>query len=241
MSFKLRPAVEDDCIHISRIAKAAFPRMSAILFPAHLRTEENQEDEVTWRATRTLARMKNGVLTVVAVEVDEKTGAELNIVAFSQWQKPRSPNEQVQSLDQVDQTSSRPSGMDKRASEEILEVVHNQEARILGESASDTWSEFRVLVYPEIRPDKILQVCLLLAVHPAYHRRGLGTRVLRWGLDQAAAEGKRAFVTSSKKGRDLYVSQGMREVGVDVVWGEEPHYAMITGRACGTLPDEDKI
>lgn len=144
MSFKLRPAVEDDCIHMSRIVKVAFPRISAVLFPTHLKTEENKDEEVTWRAGRTLARMKHGMPTVVAVEVDENTGAELKVVAFSQWQRPgSSDSEPVQQLGQVDQIVPRPSGMDKRASDEVLEVMHDQQARVLGSSAPDTWCEFK--------------------------------------------------------------------------------------------------
>lgn len=49
-----------------------------------------------------------------------------------------------------------------------------------------------------------------LNVAPPYQRRGLAKIMLKWGLDQAAAEGVPAFVKSSPAGVKVYEQMGFR-------------------------------
>ncbi|KAL2846163.1 hypothetical protein BJY01DRAFT_213520 [Aspergillus pseudoustus] len=44
----------------------------------------------------------------------------------------------------------------------------------------------------------------MLAVDPEYGRRGLGARLLKWGLDRADSERVITFISSSPAGRTLY-------------------------------------
>jgi len=63
-------------------------------------------------------------------------------------------------------------------------------------------------------------VCMVLCIDPDYQRKGLGRMLLRWGLDKADAEGKRAFLTSTPEGKPLYLSEGMKEMGEpNDLWG----------------------
>lgn len=65
----------------------------------------------------------------------------------------------------------------------------------------------------------------LLVVRPAYQGRGVGTRLLGWGLDKADGLGLRAWIDASPKGFELYRRLGWREVERLVIgmgeWGGE--------------------
>ncbi|KAL2856782.1 hypothetical protein BJX68DRAFT_191657 [Aspergillus pseudodeflectus] len=50
----------------------------------------------------------------------------------------------------------------------------------------------------------------MLAVDPAFGRRGLGARLLKWGLDRADGERVITFISSSPTGRGLYEKHGCR-------------------------------
>ncbi|KAJ0414823.1 hypothetical protein BJY00DRAFT_294498 [Aspergillus carlsbadensis] len=52
----------------------------------------------------------------------------------------------------------------------------------------------------------------MLAVDPAFGRRGLGGRLLKWGLDRADGERVITFISSSPTGRGLYEKHGCRAV-----------------------------
>ncbi|KAH7039677.1 acyl-CoA N-acyltransferase [Microdochium trichocladiopsis] len=53
----------------------------------------------------------------------------------------------------------------------------------------------------------------ILACHPAYHRRGIGKQLVRWGLEKARREGLDLTVFGSPMGSLLYRNVGFREVG----------------------------
>jgi len=139
MLFVLRPAVEADALALSRVSKRAFPHTSLNLFPPHLQTEENKDSETNWRIQRTVTRMRKGFPAVVAVKVDEATGQELAIVGYSQWEPPHDAS--VDS-DIVTEGQNIPDGMDKDKAAELLKVLEEQEKRLLGDKAKDTWSAF---------------------------------------------------------------------------------------------------
>nr|GAT51498.1 predicted protein [Mycena chlorophos] len=56
----------------------------------------------------------------------------------------------------------------------------------------------------------------LMFVDPAYQSRGIGKALLRWGLDQADAEGIPAYLEASDEGLPLYQKSGFEVVG----WNE---------------------
>lgn len=61
----------------------------------------------------------------------------------------------------------------------------------------------------------------MLVVRPAYHRRGIGEGILRWGLKIADEEGWKAWIDASPVGVGLYERLGWREVERLVVDGGE--------------------
>ncbi|KAM7195164.1 hypothetical protein V8F33_006838 [Rhypophila sp. PSN 637] len=142
MPFKLRPATKDDCIQIAHLEPKAFPELSAILFPAHLKTEEKQDDEIAWRVGGSLDYLRDGLPTVVMVETaDDDSGQELRVVGVSSWDRPRVDDGRAESLSEIDDMVAEPSGLDESAIAEISRVIDDQEKRFLGESAADTWTK----------------------------------------------------------------------------------------------------
>lgn len=57
-----------------------------------------------------------------------------------------------------------------------------------------------------------IEVINYLAVHPDYQRKGLGSRLLRIGLDAADRDNAEAFLIATAKGAPLYSKMGFREV-----------------------------
>lgn len=72
--------------------------------------------------------------------------------------------------------------------------------------------------------------CRVLAVHPDYHRRGLGQLLLAEGLDAADAAEAQAFIEASDKGYWLYRKLGWEDVdelAVDVGGGHVEKMALM--------------
>lgn len=53
----------------------------------------------------------------------------------------------------------------------------------------------------------------ILLCHPLYQRRGAGSALTRWGIDQAARYGLDTTVFASPMGLELYRKLGFREIG----------------------------
>jgi GNAT superfamily N-acetyltransferase len=62
-----------------------------------------------------------------------------------------------------------------------------------------------------------------LYVRPEFQRKGLGGRLVEWGLQKAEERGLQVYIESTEKGLGLYLKYGMTEVDrVDVdlePWG----------------------
>ena len=56
-----------------------------------------------------------------------------------------------------------------------------------------------------------------LAVLPALQRKGVGTALVKWGMEQAAPHGEKVYVDSSYVGKPMYAKLGFKEVGGFVV------------------------
>jgi GNAT superfamily N-acetyltransferase len=52
----------------------------------------------------------------------------------------------------------------------------------------------------------------MLGVHPSYQGRGLASKLLKWGLDRADAEGVEAYLSSSPEGKPVYEKYGFKSV-----------------------------
>lgn len=52
----------------------------------------------------------------------------------------------------------------------------------------------------------------MLGVHPSYKGKGLGSKLLKWGLERADAEGLEVYLSASPEGKPLYEKFGFRIV-----------------------------
>jgi ribosomal protein S18 acetylase RimI-like enzyme len=56
-----------------------------------------------------------------------------------------------------------------------------------------------------------------IAVDPAFHHRGIGARVMRWGVERAEREGCPIILVASSEGYRLYEKLGFETYGVITV------------------------
>ena len=56
-----------------------------------------------------------------------------------------------------------------------------------------------------------------LATHPKYQRKGVGKRLLKWGIKRAEMEGIPIGLIASPEGAGLYASAGFKDVGLCVL------------------------
>lgn len=61
----------------------------------------------------------------------------------------------------------------------------------------------------------VYMVLQSLATDPNYQRRGIGSKLVQWGLDQADAEGLPCWIHASDAGRRVYEAAGFEQVGYD--------------------------
>jgi ribosomal protein S18 acetylase RimI-like enzyme len=52
----------------------------------------------------------------------------------------------------------------------------------------------------------------MLGVHPSYQGCGLASKLLKWGLERADAEGVETYLSASPEGRPMYEKYGFRIV-----------------------------
>jgi Sortase and related acyltransferases len=67
----------------------------------------------------------------------------------------------------------------------------------------------------------------MLGVHPSQEGKGLGSKLLRWGLTRADAEGVEVYLSASPAGRPLYLKYGFREVDTFEPYPDYVQVAMI--------------
>ncbi|KAK3500486.1 acyl-CoA N-acyltransferase [Neurospora crassa] len=188
MTITLRPATEADAPSIARIATAAFAdSLSPLIFPrSQLATATVTEadltaDEITWRTSMYIKRMREGKPCVVAVEVDESTGEEKQILGSAHWQKPGPEGPEVLGVE------VRPATYDKDMFAKVVERFTTKDKETLGPRGhEDYW------------------YAILISVDPKRYRRGIGRKLLNWGLAHARKEGRDAYLTATDAGVPLY-------------------------------------
>jgi GNAT superfamily N-acetyltransferase len=52
----------------------------------------------------------------------------------------------------------------------------------------------------------------MMCVLPSHQGKGLGTRLLEWGLEKATEEGMGVYLTATEKGRELYLKHGFEVI-----------------------------
>ncbi|KAK3695704.1 acyl-CoA N-acyltransferase [Podospora appendiculata] len=223
MAWKLRPAVDADGLAIGRIGREAFLEsgFGRILFTPRSDDEEpaDPEEEIQWRRRRAIRRMNEGIPTLVVVDEAPGDNGEETVLGFAQWERPATslppvaagavPQASIATEGQKADDPPKSLNLDKM--QHMFKVFDEEIEKVLG-------------------PDghKNMWYLMLLAVDPKYQGRGVGKTLLRWGMDQAAAEGKKTFLLATVEGRPLYEKQGFRVLSDFEVYGTV-NYAMLLG------------
>lgn len=90
--------------------------------------------------------------------------------------------------------------------------------RALSRENLDAYNALTSDTFPETEYPEFLYLGVL-AVHPDHQRRGIGSKLLNWGLERARREGVRVGTEASPAGKGLYEKFGF-EVVREVVWDE---------------------
>ncbi|KAL0931234.1 uncharacterized protein CTRU02_213969 [Colletotrichum truncatum] len=185
MTIEIVPAVEADCRRFAQLDKAAFGASSSegdiqrILFPPSSAVEE---DAPTARRAALMAKiMREDPSAHFIKAVDTELSCEEAIVGFAKWHV---------------WTDGMPPSPQRQWG-----VGCNAEACGKFFGGMDKLKE-RVMM------GKSCVYLQPLITHPDYQRQGIGTRMVQWGLDEAARLNLPAFLLSSSDGLSLYQKCG---------------------------------
>ncbi|PWY94580.1 acyl-CoA N-acyltransferase [Aspergillus sclerotioniger CBS 115572] len=114
------------------------------------------------------------------------TAADGAIAAFAKWRFPVPPTPEDK------HKTAWPPSSDADLCEQFFQGMDSERTRIMGEK------EYFYLD--------------LLGTRPEFNGKGIGSRLLRWGLERADAAGVDTFLSSTPQGRRLYERYGFRMV-----------------------------
>ncbi|KAH8910705.1 acyl-CoA N-acyltransferase [Coniochaeta sp. PMI_546] len=185
-----------------------------IMFPGG---EATREEELRWRSQRFRTSLRDPTKRfVVAVEetVLENGTPKNQIVGWARWtaisavpEPEKSPEEKAKEMEE--KMKSWPDAMDKEAYKKILAGFAELDQQWLaGDDPTNYW---------------VLDV---LAVHPDHQRKGIGSKLTRWGTEEAAKEGKGVGLISRPTAKRLYASLGFQVFGPERHAGADSQTAM---------------
>ncbi|KAF7182945.1 hypothetical protein CNMCM7691_002689 [Aspergillus felis] len=184
MSFELLPANPTDSPALTTVFLSAFSSaFNQRMFPP--------TPDVTAYWTAQFTSFINNPRKTVLKIIDSADGA---IVAFAVWQLPvqPSPEDSNEEHSHSGDEHHYPASSDSELCAVFFTGMKEMKGRIMGR-----------------RPHYYLE---MLGTSPAYHGRGLASRLLRWGLERADEEGLETYLSASPSGRPLYEKYGFRLV-----------------------------
>ncbi|KAJ5781199.1 Acyl-CoA N-acyltransferase [Penicillium paradoxum] len=187
MSLDVHPASPSDASELTQLFYATFVGpVNETMFPRTPDVTEWWEYHFHRDITRSLA----GEIPEIFFKVTEGS-KDGKIVAFAKWKRPVSADR-----DQHEKKEPMvwPVSSDKKLCDHFVYGMEEQHHELMGE-----------------RPHYYLD---MLGVHPAYNGKGLGTRLLKWGIERADAQGVETYLSASPAGKPLYEKYGFR--GVDI-------------------------
>jgi ribosomal protein S18 acetylase RimI-like enzyme len=203
-----------------------------LMFP---RGKETHEQESRWRRQRFYDNLKKpGKRFALAFErtVSPNGTSKDTLVGYTQWATiPASvKTDEEKKKERVERWNSWPEEMDKEAAQKLQDALEMLDKQWLaGDDASNYWCESLFVVssclmnmsHNDLRVD--LET---LAVHPTHQRKGIGSKLAKWGIQEAAKEGKGVGLVATPQGQFLYTALGFKVFGEPFYILGEPQTAM---------------
>ncbi|GIJ90622.1 hypothetical protein Asppvi_009583 [Aspergillus pseudoviridinutans] len=203
MSFELLPANPTDSPALTTVFLSAFSN------PFNQRLFPHTPDVTAYWTTQFTSFINNPHKTVLKI-IDSADGA---IVAFAVWQLPAQspPEDSLEKHSHSGDEHHYPASSDSELCRVFFTGMKEMRGRIMGR-----------------RPHYYLE---MLGTSPAYHGRGLASRLLRWGLERADEVGLETYLSASPSGRPLYEKYRFRLVEErEVAGGYVQGYMLRAGR-----------
>ncbi|KAM7184365.1 Acyl-CoA N-acyltransferase [Naviculisporaceae sp. PSN 640] len=217
MPYLVRPATEADAPAIAAVGRESFrDGIGQLMYPPRLshRTLENTPadaegapfmDEWTWQVQKAKKRMQM-MMTIVLVDSDAQgPDGQQEILGFAHWEAPkgseyyRGPLEEEEHKEaekKVEVLAPVPPTYDRTFDKRCEEQFEFETKRVLGENGhKDMW------------------YLAVLCVAPQHQGKGVGKKLLQWGMARGAEERKSLFLLASTEGYPLYRSQGFQTIG----------------------------
>ncbi|KAL4975541.1 acyl-CoA N-acyltransferase [Aspergillus desertorum] len=185
MNFVLQPALPEDAARITEIYFSAFTNaLSQRLMPRSKEAEAFQTAKLRKSAEEAQCGQETDMIKIVATAPAQKPV----IVGFALWKFYSGTSDPENGREKVEW----PASSDRELCESFFSGVERERKTAIGDQP---------------------HYCLhLLAVDPAFGRRGLGAELLKWGLDRADEKRLTTFISASPAGRGLYEKHGCKAV-----------------------------
>lgn len=103
--------------------------LNRVLFPPHLQTTGDNDEQSAWRTRRILRRMREGRPAFVVVDVADD-GSE-TVIGYAQWERPRIPDEDTHQGEPATEDDT-PASLDKEALARLNETLDRMAVMALG-------------------------------------------------------------------------------------------------------------
>jgi len=225
MPLLLRPARAEDAPAMGVLGTRAFQDgLNRVLFPPRLQTPGNKDEGPAWRAARILRRMREGRTAYVVVDAADD-GSE-TVIGYAQWDRPKVPGQDTPQ-DEPAKEDDTPSSLDKEALARLNEILDKIAVTALGpDGFQSMWCRCSASLTNSYISN-LNSDLVILSVDPDHQRRGAGRMLVQWGMEQAAAEGKKVFVIATPEGKPLYEAMGFEAIADPVDLLGFPNQAML--------------
>jgi GNAT superfamily N-acetyltransferase len=198
--YSLSPITPDDYPTLANIAVLSFMRN-----PFHYMTypPNVSHDEIVQYTIDSKIRFAEEGRDVQTLKVVDNQTPDRQVVGFASWflgPRPRS------------REPRRPEGANFKFLEDYRRKSNAGVKRIYDEE-KDVGEFGHSLVGSERRLTGELAELNMIRVLPSYQGKGVGSMLLRWGLQKASQSGKRVFLQASPESRDLFLRNGFEVEG----------------------------
>ncbi|GAT25851.1 GNAT family acetyltransferase [Aspergillus luchuensis] len=194
MPFTIRYATEQDAPHLANINVVSFNHQAlwSALFP-----NVDVPGTLPLKTARCLDKLRSPQVHVV-VAVDDDSG---KVIGYSRWWFPTDydtsvvelSSEGLDALTAHDNGKAYPEGLNMEAYQAFKDLLADLQRAYLEED--DIMLEF-------------------LATLPEAQGNGVGTALLKWGIERADARNARVYLEATKDGYPLYWKHGWRDLQV---------------------------